>query len=336
MQTSLQLFLHFTALELYLQFTFVYNIFQNGIVGGVNVRLDRLKYFLTVAEIGNFSGAAEKMYTTQSAVSKQVIALEKEVGATLFDRSHRKVVLTEQGEIVYTYANEVIKQCDAMFAALEEHRNSTGGALSIASIPVMRQYGITDLVGNFRKKCPNVTMSVGELEGSEILNALERGKYDMAFMRIEQLPAGGYEYIPLSQDILMALLPGNHPLSGEDKISLAQLEREPFLLLNEGTLLHRMCLDACRRCGFVPSVTYTGTRNENIAELVAMGMGVSLVMEQFYLRVQPQGVCCVPLKEHVTSTIALVRPKGIVLSGAAELFWESVRNSVEKEGTIHS
>lgn len=291
------------------------------------MRLERLKYFLTVAEMGSFSEAAEHLYTTQSAVSKQVIALEKELGVSLFDRSRRKVTLTEPGQIVYSYARGISESCDKMFSAVQAYRRSAGGVLSVASIPVMSQYGITELVGNFRKSYPGITMSVGELEGSEILTALEEGRYEMAFMRAEQLPASGYECFPLTHDVLAALLPESHPLTSEKQISLSCLKDEPFLLLNEGTLLHRMCVEACRRCGFTPRVAYTGTRNENIAELVAMGMGVSLVMEKFYLRLRPSGVRCIPLKEHVSSTIALVRLQKHRPSHAAALFWSYVQDA---------
>lgn len=291
------------------------------------MRLERLKYFLTVAETGSFSAAAEQLYTTQSAVSKHVIALEKELGFTLFDRTHRKVALTKQGQIIYDYAQDIVDRCDEMFAALQAYERNAEGELTIASIPVMGQYGITELVGYFRANYPNVAMSVGELEGSEILNALEHGKYDMAFMRTEQLSAYEYECLPLKRDVLTALLPENHPLADAKEISLSQLKDEAFLLLNEGTLLHRLCVDACLAGGFSPRVTYTGTRNENIARLVAMGMGVSLVMEQFYQYHQPAGVRCVPLKEQVESTIALVRLKTHAMNDAANAFWNYVRSS---------
>lgn len=291
------------------------------------MRLERLKYFLAVAQAGSFSEAAVRLYTTQSAVSKQVIALEKELGVSLFDRSRRRVVLTEPGQIVFSHAQEITQRCDAMVSAVQAYCRGAGGVLSIASIPVMGQYGITDLVGRFRKSHPGITMSVGELEGSEILTALEQGRYEMAFMRAEQLPPSGYEFLPLTHDVLDALLPASHPLASEKQISLSALKNEPFLLLNEGTLLHKICVDACRRCGFMPRIAYTGTRNENIAELVSMGMGVSLVMEKFYLHLRPAGVRCIPLEEPIASTIALVRLQNRRLTEAAALFWAFVRDA---------
>lgn len=291
------------------------------------MRIERLKYFLAVAEAGSFSEAAERLYTTQSAVSKQIIALEKELGVSLFDRSRRRVVLTEPGQIVFSHAQGIAESCDNMFSAVQAYCRSTGGVLSVASIPVMSQYGITELVGRFRTSHPSITMSVGELEGSEILTALEQGRYEMAFMRAEQLPATGYESLPLTHDVLAALLPESHPLAGKKRLSLSQLKDEPFLLLNEGTLLHKMCVDACQRCGFTPRTAYTGTRNENIAELVAMGMGVSLIMEKFYLHLRPAGVRCIPLEEQITSTIALVRLQKRRLTDAAGLFWAYIRDA---------
>lgn len=289
------------------------------------MRVDRLNCFLTVAELGSFSAAAEKLYTTQSAVSKQVMALERELEVSLFDRTRRCVVLTKQGEIVQRYAQRILMNHREMLTELREVKEREGGKLSVASIPVMRQYGITDLVGRFRRENQDIVMSVGEMEGSEILPAMKNDGYDMAFLRLEQIMDSAYESIPLAEDVLMVLLPENHKLAGEDEISLAQLKTEPFLLLNEGTLLRGMCVDACQRSGFMPVVAYSGTRNENIAELVAMGMGVSLVMEKFYRHLKPEGVCCVPLKEQFVSTIGLVRMKKKMHSEANERFWNYVK-----------
>lgn len=299
------------------------------------MQVNRLKYFVAVAQQGNFSAAAEKLYTTQSAVSKQVLALERELEVTLFDRTHRRVVLTKQGEIVLRHAERVLADYREMISELRDVREQEGGKLSIASIPVMRQYGITDLVGRFRKDNSDIRMSVGEMEGGEILSALKQGRYDMAFLRLEQLTDLSYESIPLANDVLTALLPVQHELAGLSEISLARLKDEPFLLLNEGTLLRGMCIEACQRSGFTPSVAYSGTRNENIAELVAMGMGVSLVMEKFYLHWQPDGVCCVPLKERFISTIGLVRAKKKIHSEASDRFWNYVHTISENKKEKH-
>lgn len=295
------------------------------------MRLEQLNCFLTVAETGSFSAAAEKLYTTQSAVSKQVIALERELETFLFERTKRRAVLTRQGEIVREYAEDILKKHQGMLGALRKERESDGGKVSIASIPVMRQYGIIDLMGRFRKENPSVIMSVGEMEGSEILPALEQQRYDMAFFRLEQLSDSAYDSIPFAEDVLTALLPEKHKLAGEKSISLSQLKDEPFLLLNEGTLLHGMCIDACQNSGFIPRIEYTGTRNENIAELVAMGMGVSLVMEKFYLHLRPNGVRCVPLKDCFVSTVGLVRGKKEQHSDAANAFWSYVKAETERK-----
>ncbi len=299
------------------------------------MQLNRLKFFLAVAQQGSFSAAAEKLYTTQSAVSKQIMALERELELTLFDRAHRRVVLTKQGEVVLRHAERILDDYREMLVELREVNVREGDKLSIASIPVMRQYGITELVGSFRKDNSDIIMSVGEMEGGEILPAMNNGEYDMAFLRLEQVRDSAYESIPLTKDVLTALLPENHKLACENEISLAQLSEEPFLLLNEGTLLRGMCVDACQRSGFMPVVAYSGTRNENIAELVAMGMGVSLVMEKFYRHLKPKGVCCVPLKERFVSTIGLVRAKKKEHSESSERFWNYVRNVAESEKEKH-
>lgn len=280
----------------------------------------RLKFFIAVAETGSFSEAAEQLYTTQSSVSKQVMALEKELNIRLFDRTSRKTELTPQGKTALTHAKTIMADYEAMMAELS---SSGAGTLCLLSIPVMAQYGITGILADFRQRYPHLSMTVEEKETVHILSALENGKCDMAFMRGEMLDES-YEKIPLKKDRLAAVLPINHPLAALSSVPLCRLQKEPFLLLDQGTLLYDSCLKACGQAGFTPNVTYTGTRMETIAELVSQGMGVSLMMEQAVSYLRNSKVAILPLEDGIISHISLVRPKRRAMSPAARTFWDFV------------
>lgn len=292
------------------------------------MRIERFQCFLSVVNTGSFSSAAEQLYTTQSAVSKQILALERELGVVLFDRTHRQVELTSYGQIIYKHAQRLVRDSQQMYDELNEIRGRMEDKVFLATIPVMQQYGITELIGRFQKDHPMIRLNVVEMEGAEVFSNLEQRKFDLAFVRLERYQLADYDVLPYAQDRLMVLLPEKHPLSCLECIPLERLKDEDFLLLNEGTLLHGTCIHACRQCGFEPQIAYTGTRNENIAELVAMGMGVSLVMEQFYFHVKPKGVCCVPLETPIVSTIGFVRHRSKDYPSAVQILWNYVKKMI--------
>lgn len=286
----------------------------------------RLKYFIAVTVGGNFSEAAEILYTTQSAVSKQIIALEKELNVQLLDRTKRKVELTQQGRVVLKYAQTIIDDYNSMIMDLSSFEHYNGGNLSIASIPVMAQYDITNIIADFRKMNPYINMFVDEREACDIVPALENRQYDLAFMR-EEMVDTGFDILSICKDHFIAVLPIHHALSKEKEISLSQLEDDTFLLLNKGTLLYKSCISACEKVGFTPSVTYTGTRMENIVELVGRGMGVSLMMNQAVSYIHCNKVAIVPLKEYLPSHISLVRLRKKQMTTAAKTFWNYVKQT---------
>ena len=285
----------------------------------------RLKYFIAVAENGSFTEAAELLYTTQSSVSKQILALEKELGVRLFNRTSRKIELTPQGGIVLEHAKKLAAGYDDMMARLSAYEQTCKGYLSIASIPVMAQYRITSIFAGFNRLFPHITLNIEEMETCDIPAALENGSYDLAFMRSEMLDIS-YETTAVCRDRLAAVLPCGHRLSRKEAISLEELKDEPFLLLNKGTLLYSFCLDACKKAGFTPKVAYTGTRMENIAELVVQNMGISLMMEQAVSYLQNHDIRIIPLSEQIESCISLARLKKREMSPAAASFWKYVKN----------
>lgn len=275
----------------------------------------------------SFSEAAEILYTTQSAVSKQIMALEKELHVKLFDRSKRKIVLTNEGKCVLRYAQKIMDAYNDMFMSLAEFESYEGGILSIASIPVMAQYDLTALIAVFRNEHPNINMVINECEASDILSSLERRQYELAFFRKEMADLEKYESLDIYEDRMLAVLPQSHPLSREPVISLKQLRKENFLFLNKGTRLYDLCIAACVNSGFSPSIVYTGTRSENLVELIAKGMGVSLLMGKAvsYFRAK---ISIIPLAENISSTVSLIKLRKKRVSNAANSFWAFVEKYV--------
>lgn len=285
----------------------------------------RIKYFLAVVISGTFSEAAEVMHATQATVSKQIMALEKELGFSLFDRRHRKAELTSAGKIFLSYAQQLMNIYNEMNLELAKLEAFRSGNTSVASIPVMAHYGIISLFGEFRKNHPQINIIVDERESCDILQALDQNQYEMAFMRGEGIDSAQYEWIELFTDRLAAAVWQDHPLAARKQVALSDLKNEDFVLLGPQSGMHSFCLRACKQAGFTPHIVYTGTRMENIIEMVSQGMGISLLMEtpaHFVLR--PNAVM-IPISPILQSQIVLVRRRKHVLSGAGKAFWTFIR-----------
>lgn len=286
--------------------------------------LDYLCEFSVVARLGSFSQAAEELSISQSSLSKHMLALEKELNLILLNRTSRNVVVSEAGSAILPYANQVYEINKKMSCTITEQQNRDKRQIRIASIPVMAQYDITGKITQFRREYPQITISIVECEQSVISHMLESGECELAFLRKSSLEQPILEYIPFSNDLLVAVLPCSHYLSGKKAIHLDQLKSEEFLLLDNETTLYSFCRDLCIASGFTPMVSYMGHRPENIIDLVSKGMGISLLMRRHADYFKNKNVVSIDIEPTVESTVCLAKIKKHRLSPGAILFWNYI------------
>ena len=287
------------------------------------MELKKVTYFLTVAELGSFSAAADHLYISQSSLSKQIMALEKELGIELFDRSKRNIVLTEAGATFRKHAQRLNDEYKVMLANLKEYKRAP--SLSIVAIPVIAQYGITSYIAQFQSAFPNIQLMLEEREASTILPALNDHQFDLAFVRDNYLDVEQYHVLEVDRDKFMVTLSVKHPLATRTSISLSELANENFIMFDKGTIVHELAVDVCRQAGFVPRIFYASLRVESILGLVASQSGIALIMEKIFQYHKHPDVIAIPMREIVESKIVLVYPRGKKLSIPAKNFWEFIR-----------
>ena len=287
------------------------------------MELKQVTYFLTVAELGSFSAAADHLYISQSSLSKQIMALEKELGIELFDRSKRNIVLTEAGATFRKHAQQLNDEYKEMLANLKEYKRAP--SLSIVAIPVIAQYGITSYIAQFQSAFPNIQLMLEEREASTILPALNDHQFDLAFVRDNYLDVEQYHVLEVDRDKFMVTLSVKHPLATRTSISLSELANENFIMFDKGTIVHELAVDVCRQAGFVPRIFYASLRVESILGLVASQSGIALIMEKIFQYHKHPDVIAIPLREIVESKIVLVYPRDKKLSIPAKNFWEFIR-----------
>lgn len=311
-----------------------YNLFQNGISRGnergADMEVKQLEYFLKIVETGNFSLAAEELYISQSSLSKQIIALEKELGCALFDRSKRQIALTPAGETLLGHARVLVQASQALLSDLAQYK--TVPALAIVAIPVIAQYGIPAYLTRFRQAFPAIQVTLEEREASAILPALSSHQFDLALLRDNYLDKTQYACVEVACDKFLVVLSDQHRLATRSALSLTELANENFIMFDKGTVVHELAVEACRQAGFEPRIFYASLRVESILGLVASQAGIALMMEKVYAYHQHPHVLALPLTETIESHLVLAWLKDKKLSRPARKFVAFMEEAVTVQG----
>ncbi len=285
-----------------------------------------LREFVVLAQTGNFLEAADILYSSQSTLSKHIKAIETELGVSLFDRTTRKVTISKFGQLLLPYARQIVELEDQYTAVLQSNRATEQDSLTLGSIPALAQYNITDIFVTFKKTRSQSTLNVVQTISEDLRDMLRQKKCELAFIRYAEDGDEDLVKIPYAVDTLVAVLPLTHPLAKEKEINLPMLAGENFLLVDRSTMLYRLAVSVCEKCGFEPNVAYDDHRLENLIELVIKGMGVALLMKPLALYLANPNVAIVDITPPVFTVLCLCSLKGVELTGAAKHFVQCAEN----------
>lgn len=294
-------------------------------VGYIEMEIDYIREFVTLADVGNYMEAADILFISQSTLSRHIKSIEEDLGAPLFDRTTRKVVINDFGKIFLPYAKQIMNLQYDYTTALFNHQNNISETITIGAIPVMAQYHITDVLADFQRENRNFKVHIIEADSSELKEMLRNEQCDFAFIREHDDSDNEFVKIPFTTDHMVAVLPSSHPLSSASSISLEQLKDENFLFLNKGTLMHTLCVNACKSAGFRPNIAFTGYRAGNIISLVRKEMGVALLTKKPAVYLAGPDISIVDVTPCFTTTISLAYSKKKELGNAAKHFINSVK-----------
>jgi len=242
------------------------------------MELHQLRYFCAVAEAGNFSRAAEQSHVSQPSLSQQIMKLEDELGARLFDRLGRSVRLTDLGKTFLPRARAVLRELEAARGDVVERKDSISGLITVGVIPTVAPYFLPSRLTSFSREFPEAELIVVEEITPVLLDRLRATTIDVAILA---LPIRGHEFetAPLLKERLFAALPKNHKLAKRRSLSLKDLRSEPFLLLRDGHCFRDTAVAACDRARLHPQVIFESGQFSSLLSMVGAGMGVSIVPE---------------------------------------------------------
>ncbi|MGO7214886.1 LysR family transcriptional regulator [Rhizobium ruizarguesonis] len=262
------------------------------------MELRHLRYFLAVAEEGNFTRAAGKLGIGQPPLSQQIRDLEREVGAALFHRVPHGAELTAAGAAFLGEAKASLAAAEkAKLAAQSANRGETGRlslgfTASSAFNPV-----VSTTIRRFRARWPEVQLSLTEMNTLALMQKLERGELDATFMRPSLDDPTGIRLRRLPDEPMVIALPASHPMARRSELPLAALADEPFILFPRlvGLSLYDDVVLACRKAGFELTVAQEAPQISSVVNLVAADLGVSIVPASIS-QIKLEGVAYRPIK----------------------------------------
>lgn len=250
------------------------------------MNLNQLEYFIHVAETLNFTKAAQKCFISQTAMTQQIKALEKNVGVPLFVRDKHHVELTKAGEVYLAQARIIVERS---YEALRLARLASEGVSGKLTIGYIKGYGSSDfdsVLRGFHSAYPGITVNLVRENMSVLLEMLEKGECDLAFTVAPfQKQMHMYEQIEhmyLKSYPVMAVLHKGHGLSGKEVLSYQELEGENFIMMEPGDRPKDQMEESMliyERGGYYPNVVACEGDPESLLLMISAGMGISILPE---------------------------------------------------------
>lgn len=249
------------------------------------MNIQYLKEFQVLAETLNYWEAAERLFLNQSTLSKHIKTIENELGVSLFNRTTRKVELTEFGTALLPYAQSITRLQFEYSTRLLQMRDQQEGLVTIGTIPTMAQYGIIDVLLEFKQKYTHFNTKIIENDSKLLTRHLVDRSCELIFLR-EAKNTFERAYttdsviarIPYISDFMIAVLPNDHPLASKAEVTLWDLQHEKFAFIHENSMMYDLCCSACQEASFIPNIVFNSHRLDSILDMVTKGGCVALLM----------------------------------------------------------
>ncbi len=240
----------------------------------MNIR--ELEYFVAVAELRHFGKAAQKVHVSQPTLSMQLKKLEESLGAPLFERTSREVLITAFGEEVLEHAREVLFQRDTILEFGRRAANPLAGDLHIGIFPTLAPYLLPPLTPILKRQLPALKLFFHEERTEFLLEKLLTGKIDVAFMALP-IDSDKLETIFLFEEEFQLAVPKDHELAKFKTISSDKLEEQDLLLLEDGHCFRDQALAVCAHAKAQVNTDFSATSIETLLSMIAAGSGITLV-----------------------------------------------------------
>lgn len=283
-----------------------------------------LQAFVTVADAGSFSMAAEQLHLTQPAISKRIAALETDLDVRLFDRLGRMVRLTEAGILLRPRARRILAEVEDSRRALRNLSGLVAGPLAVATSHHIGLHRLPPVLRSFTAQHPQARLDMRFMDSEIACSAVLRGDVELAIITLPPQIELPLEALPLWSDPLTAAASRSHPLAMLSSVAPQQLSDYPAILPGAATFTRRMIEDGLAQLGIAPPVVFATNYLETIKMMVVVGLGWSvlprIMLDEELVELHVNGMS-------VERTLGVVRHTGHTLSNAAKALLSTLQKA---------
>ncbi len=292
------------------------------------MNLSQLKAFLAVAQDRSFSRAAEKLYLTQPAVSKQIQALEEALGMRLFDRVGRSILLTQAGNILHDHAHIAFQTLEEARETINQLRGLQRGHLRISAASTIGTYMLPQPLGELKAQFPGIEISLAITNKARVVQQVLSHEVELGFVGppVEPAELEMEEYL---LDELVLIMAPTHRLAREESVGVAELVEEVFILREQGSGTREIMEEELGRVRVSLKKAMELGSTEAIKQAVAANLGVSIVSKfAISLEILQGRLAVARLPElNLRRQLFVIHHGGRTLSPAAQEFCSLLRRS---------
>lgn len=287
-----------------------------------------LNEFLVLEEANNFSKAARQLQTSQATLSRHIKQLEDEYGVALFERTTQKMKLTPYGEALVSYARHILENERSFKRDVERLKFKKANHLVIGTVDFPFYYGITTLLAAFKKEHPNATLEVQLASTDELIQMLNTGRVDVAFIRNILNIADNYDSFKYASDYVRIAVPSDHPLAEEESATISQFAGDTFYhRYRKNSLMDKFITSLFQEAGISPTLSISEGSWEDsvINDINTVTTCMGGLAENFKGNIH---VKVLTLEPKCHADIWMAAPKNSCHSDIASSFIEFVRESI--------
>ncbi len=247
------------------------------------MNLHQLRVFCEVAETGSFSAASERLYLTQPAVTLQIKNLEAYYQIKFFERTGKKILLTDEGKVLLDIAKRILDLNRQAEEVLADLKGLSKGTVRVATSHSFADYYLPALLKDFHRKYPKIFMQVTTGNTSQIIEDTLLHKNDIAF--VAHHPENNKLVVrEVVSDILVAIIPNKHKLAGRESVTLNELNGEPLIVRELGSSERRLVDEAFRKWRIPPLIIMESASTAAIEKMVMAGAGIGILGQHMVKR----------------------------------------------------
>jgi len=274
------------------------------------MELRHLKYFLAVAEELSFTKASEKLFISQPPLSRQIMELEEELQARLFNRNNKRVELTEAGKYFEKEVRELFQNLERITIKTKKIAENVSGEFRIAYISSIYSSVISDLIKHLKEQFPYVNFKLFEISTTKQISALEQGKIELGIIRSPIKSPKIKAQLWFKDGFSVVYNKNLIQIKSEEEIP--KLKDETFVFFNKDYAphYHDILLELCAFYGFEPQVVHESNNINSIVQLVKNGLGISIVPSNIAKNNQDAEIGFIELKKvNLFTDVSLITSK---------------------------